>query len=59
MADVARLRSEVIQDLQRLLEAIDRRLPRIAHIGEPAIAQDALELRAKAVALLAKLESAQ
>jgi hypothetical protein len=42
-----------------LIEAIDRRLPRLAHIDEPAIAHDAADLRERATQLLAKLDLAR
>ena len=56
MADT-RLRAELLDELRNLIVAIDRRLPRLLHLDEPAIAKDAAELRAKAVAMIAHLES--
>lgn len=42
--------------LQELIEALDRRLPRVQHAGEAAIALDASALRAKALERIAGLE---
>jgi hypothetical protein len=39
-----------------LIDALDRRVPRVAQAGEPSIARDAAALRAKAVKRLAELE---
>jgi hypothetical protein len=44
-----------VRALHELIAAIDRRLPRVEHAGEPAIARDAAMLRAKAVQRLAEL----
>jgi hypothetical protein len=49
---------DVIGDLQELIDAIDRRLPRLQHVDEPAIAREAAELRDRAEALLARLRAA-
>jgi hypothetical protein len=46
----------VIDDLRELVEAIDRRVPRLERAGETSIALDARHLRDEAVARLAKLE---
>lgn len=48
-------RKEIITDLERLIEALDRRVPQLQRAGEARIASDAAELRGKAVTLLAKL----
>jgi hypothetical protein len=50
---------DLYRDLTELIEAIDRRLPRLANINEPAIADDAAALRDQAVQVLAKLEEAR
>lgn len=42
-------------ELEELIAALDRRVPRVQMAGEAAIARDAAALRAKAVARLAKL----
>jgi hypothetical protein len=46
---------EVARELEELIAAIDRRLPRLDWAGEAAIARDAAALRAKAVERLAEL----
>jgi hypothetical protein len=50
-------REQLTQDLLELIEAIDRRLPRLDHVEEPAIAQEAAALRARAVELLDDLKA--
>ena len=50
-------REQLTQDLLELIEAIDRRLPRLDHVQEPAIAQEAAALRARAVELLDDLKA--
>lgn len=44
-------------DLERLIDALDRRVPRLERVGEAQIAQDAADLRQRAVALMRKIES--
>lgn len=51
------IRHGTIDDLRELLHAIDRRLPRLTHAGEPAIAKEAAALREQAAVLLARLEA--
>lgn len=46
---------ELTRDLEELIAAIDRRVPRIERAGEAAIAREAAALRAKAVERLAEL----
>jgi hypothetical protein len=46
---------ELARELEELIAAIDRRLPRLDWAGEAAIARDAAALRAKAVERLAEL----
>jgi hypothetical protein len=48
-------RKEMLVDLQRLVEALDRRVPQLQRVGEAKIATDAAELRRKAVILMAEL----
>lgn len=43
------------RELEELIAALDRRVPRVEQAGEADIARDAAALRAKAVARLAKL----
>jgi hypothetical protein len=46
---------DVTRELEELIAALDRRVPRVEQAGEAAIARDAAALRAKAVDRLAKL----
>jgi hypothetical protein len=48
----------LVHDLNELVAALDRRVPRLERAGETAIARDALRLRDEAVARLATLEKA-
>jgi hypothetical protein len=50
--------SELARELQELIAALDRRLPRVEQAGEAAIARDAATLRDKAVKRLAELTGA-
>ena len=50
---------EMFDDLQRLVEAIDRRVPKLERVGEAAIARDAADLRQRAVALMRAIEAAE
>lgn len=47
----------VLADLQRLIEALDRRVPRLERVGEAQIARDAADLRERAMELIRKIES--
>ena len=47
--------SDLIRELEELVAALDKRVPRVAHAGEAAIARDAAALRAKAIERLAQL----
>ena len=46
---------ELKRELEELIEALDRRVPRVEQAGEVAIARDAAALRVKAVERLAQL----
>jgi hypothetical protein len=46
---------ELSRVLQELIDALDRRVPRVNAAGETAIASDAAALRAKAIKRLAEL----
>ena len=46
---------ELERELHELIAALDRRVPRVEHAGEAAIARDAAALRDKAVRRLAEL----
>ena len=45
----------LVRELEELIAALDRRVPRVELAGEAAIARDAAALREKAVARLAEL----
>jgi hypothetical protein len=49
--------SELARDLRELVEALDRRVPRVEQAGEAAIARDAAALRETAVRRLRELTS--
>jgi hypothetical protein len=46
----------VVDDLRELVEALDRRVPRLDRAGETTIAREAMRLRDEALARLAQLE---
>jgi hypothetical protein len=48
---------EMLADLYRLIEALDRRVPRLERIGEAQIAHDACDLRERALSLIRRIES--
>jgi hypothetical protein len=50
-------RRELIRDLEELITALDRRVPRVEQAGETSIARDAVALRAKAVTRLEQLRN--
>lgn len=54
--DAAAHAREMLGDLYQLIEALDRRVPRIERIGEAQIVRDAAELRERAVSLIRKIE---
>jgi hypothetical protein len=47
--------SQLTRELEELIAALDRRVPRVEQAGEAAIARDAAALRAKASKRLAEL----
>jgi hypothetical protein len=49
---------ELRRELRELIDALDKRVPRVERAGEAEIARDAAVLRAKAVDRLAELERA-
>ena len=55
-AAVALTRTELIRELQELIEALDRRVPRMERSGETEIARDAAALKVRALKRLAELE---
>jgi hypothetical protein len=48
----------MFDDLQHLVEAIDRRVPHLERLAEATIARDAADLRQRAVALMGAIEAA-
>jgi hypothetical protein len=50
-------RGEVLRELHELLDALDRRVPRMERAGEVEIADAAAALRAKALARIREIES--
>ena len=46
----------LLADLNRLIEALDRRVPRLERSGEEQIAHDAAELRERAASLIQRIE---
>jgi hypothetical protein len=47
---------EMLSDLYQLIEALDRRVPQLARIGEAQIAHDAADLRERALSLIRRIE---
>jgi len=47
---------EMLADLYQLIEALDRRVPRLERLGEARIAHDAAELRERALMLIRQIE---
>ena len=47
---------EMLSDLYRLIEALDKRVPRLERLGEAQIAHDAADLRERAVSLIRRIE---
>ena len=52
----ARSNQTLVNDLLELVAALDRRVPRLEHIGERDIARDAQGLRRAALKRIAELE---
>ena len=48
---------EMLSDLAELIAALDRRVPRLERIGEAQIAQDAADLRERALNLIQRIEA--
>ena len=46
---------QLVRELEELIAALDRRVPRIERAGETAIAHEAAALRANAMARMAEL----
>jgi hypothetical protein len=54
--DKATQARQMLADLNQLVEALDRRVPRLERIGEQQIAHEAGDLRARAISLIRKIE---
>lgn len=52
---MASVSPELVLELEELIAALDRRVPRVEQAGEAAIAREAATLRAKAVKRLEEL----
>ena len=48
---------DLARELQELIAALDRRVPRVERAGEAGIARDAMALREKALKRLAEIEA--
>ena len=46
----------MLAELYRLIDALDRRVPRLERIGEAQVAHDAADLRARTVSLIRRIE---
>jgi hypothetical protein len=51
-------RVDVIRELLELIDALDRRVPRVERAGEASIAREGAALKAKALKRIAELERA-
>jgi hypothetical protein len=51
-------RMQLVGELRELIEALDRRVPRVEQAGEASIASDAARLKARALERIAELEQA-
>ena len=49
--------AEILRDLHQLIEALDRRVPRLERVGEAQIARDASDLRERASKLILQIEA--
>ena len=57
--DPSSLAKEMLSDLYRLIEALDRRVPRLERVGEVQIAHDAADLRERAISLIREIEGSR
>jgi hypothetical protein len=55
-ADGATPAQAMLGDLYQLIEALDRRVPRLERVGEAQIARDASDLRERASKLIQQIE---
>jgi hypothetical protein len=49
--------AQIVRELHELIDALDRRLPRVERVGEVAIARAAAALRTEALKRIATLEN--
>lgn len=49
--------AQILRDLHQLIEALDRRVPRLERVGEAQIARDASDLRERASKLILQIEA--
>jgi hypothetical protein len=49
---------DILSDLRRLVEALDRRVPRLERSGEAQIALDAADLRLRAIDMIRRITGA-
>lgn len=54
---MALTRTSAVRELRELIEAIDRRVPQLARVGEAAIMRDAAALRERALQRIAECEA--
>ena len=59
VADPAAHTRAMVADLKRLIEALDKRVPRLERSDEAQIAIDAADLRERASTLLLRIEEAE
>ena len=57
--DPSSIAKEMLSDLYRLIEALDRRVPRLERVGEAQIAHDAADLRERAISLIREIEGSK
>ena len=57
--DAAAAARDMLVDLHRLVEAIDRRVPHLERLSEARISREAAELRERASVLIHDLEAAE
>lgn len=57
--DPTSLSKEMLSDLYNLIEALDRRVPRLERVGETQIAHDAADLRERAISLIRRIEGSK
>jgi hypothetical protein len=56
-SDATPIAEQMLSDLHRLIEALDRRVPQLERLGEAQITREAADLRQRALSLIRQLES--